>query len=254
LASTSDSRERDRPSGRRSPPRPLALARGGDVVGVRQARLEIAEDLAEESRREESRPEGAGCILADGRQQPESHSDLRGHVIKLPADLLTHSVCSVRRGETSGLRAYAAAPRAWAPMRDGCGLSGRPSGPLPLPGPALHALGRHQRSGGGFPLRRQARRARKPASGRIRSRGRLSPGAAASKISSTCSAQSAGHAATVRRSASLSVCGERIHRSFQPGAAIWTLVGERRPDGCSVGRPLIGRPVVTTGIHRMGGG
>jgi len=98
------------------------------VVGVRQARLEIAEDLAEESRREESRPEGAGCILADVRQQPESHSDLRGHVIKLPADLLAHSVCSVRRGETSGLRAYAAAPRAWAPMRDGCGLSGRPSG------------------------------------------------------------------------------------------------------------------------------
>ena len=74
------------------------------MVGVRQARLEIAEDLAEESRREESRPEGAGCILADGRQQPESHSDLRGHVIKLPADLLAHSVCSVRRGETSGLR------------------------------------------------------------------------------------------------------------------------------------------------------
>jgi hypothetical protein len=36
---------------------------------------------------------------------------------------------------------------------------------------------------------------------------------------------------------------ERIHRSFQPGAATWTLVGERRPDGCSVGRPLTGRRV-----------
>ncbi len=54
----------------------------------------------------------------------------------------------------------------------------------------------------------------------IRSRGRPSPGAAASKISSTCSAQSAAHAATVRLSASLSVCGERIRQSFQPQAAI----------------------------------
>lgn len=50
----------------------------------------------------------------------------------------------------------------------------------------------------------------------MRSRGRPSLGAVASKISSTCSAQSAAHAATVRRSASLSVCGERTRQSFQP--------------------------------------
>ena len=42
----------------------------------------------------------------------------------------------------------------------------------------------------------------------MESRGRLSPGASASKSPSTRSAQSAAHAATIRRSASLSVCGE----------------------------------------------
>jgi hypothetical protein len=41
------------------------------------------------------------------------------------------------------------------------------------------------------------------------SRGPGSPGASASKTSSTRSAQSAAHAATIRRSASLSVCGKR---------------------------------------------
>jgi hypothetical protein len=53
-----------------------------------------------------------------------------------------------------------------------------------------------------------------------RLRGRPSPGAAASKIGSTRSAQSAAHAATARRSASLSVCGERIRQSCQPRAAM----------------------------------
>ena len=42
------------------------------------------------------------------------------------------------------------------------------------------------------------------------SRGRLSPGASASNNPSTRSAQSAAHTATIRRSASLSVCGEPI--------------------------------------------
>lgn len=41
------------------------------------------------------------------------------------------------------------------------------------------------------------------------SRGRLSPGACASNNPSTRSAQSAAQTATIRRSASLSVCGER---------------------------------------------
>ena len=85
--------------------------------------------LPEESRREESRSEGAGCILADGRQQPEGVSDRGGHVIKLPADLLTHSICPVRRGETSSLRGICRGTEGMrAHMRDACGLPSRPSG------------------------------------------------------------------------------------------------------------------------------
>lgn len=49
----------------------------------------------------------------------------------------------------------------------------------------------------------------------IASRGRLSSGASASKSSSTRSAQSAAHAATIRRSDSLSVCEERTRRFSQ---------------------------------------
>jgi hypothetical protein len=48
----------------------------------------------------------------------------------------------------------------------------------------------------------------------IAARGRLSCGASASNSSSTRSAQSAAHAATIRRSPSLSACGEVILRSF----------------------------------------
>jgi hypothetical protein len=107
----------------------LALIRRAGVVEVCHARLEIADDLAEETRREKSRSKGAGCILADGRQQPQSHSYRRGHVIELPADLLTHSVCSVRRGETSGLRGVCGGTEGMGThMRGGCGLSGRSSG------------------------------------------------------------------------------------------------------------------------------
>jgi hypothetical protein len=99
------------------------------VVGVRQARLEVTDDLAEETRREETRSQGAGCILADGRQQQERHPDRRGHVIDLPADLLAHSFSSVRRGETSGFRGVCRCTQGMCPhMRGRCGLTGRPSG------------------------------------------------------------------------------------------------------------------------------
>ena len=47
------------------------------------------------------------------------------------------------------------------------------------------------------------------------SRGRRSPGASASNTHSTRWAQSAAHAATIRRSRSLSVCGEPIATSLQ---------------------------------------
>lgn len=58
----------------------------------------------------------------------------------------------------------------------------------------------------------------------IASRGRVSAGASASKIARTRSAQSAAQDATVRRSASVSVCGERI-----PSLCSWRWrVGNRR--------------------------
>jgi hypothetical protein len=103
----------------------------------------------------------------------------------------------------------------------------------------------------------------------IRSRGRPSHGAAASKISSTCSAQSAAHAATVRLSVSLSVCGERIRQACQPRAAVmgacltaapdaygpckcmtrarscWSLAAPPSPSGCSLVAPPVRRPTET---------
>ena len=104
----------------------------------------------------------------------------------------------------------------------------------------------------------------------IRSRGRPSPGAAASKIGSTRSAQSAANSATARLSASLSVCGERTGKSFQPRPAVMgarltaasrrvrTMRGvtrapdhvghsqhTRSPGGCSLVDPPAGRPTDT---------
>jgi hypothetical protein len=109
--------------------RPVVRPRCGDAIGLRQARLQITDDRAEETRREESGPERASCVLADGRQQPQSGSHRRGHVIKLPADLFPYSICPVRRGETSGLRGIRGGTEGMgAHMRDGSGLSGRSSG------------------------------------------------------------------------------------------------------------------------------
>ena len=104
----------------------------------------------------------------------------------------------------------------------------------------------------------------------IRSRGRPAPGAAASKSGSTRCVQSAAHAATARLSASLSVCGERTGKSFQPRPAVMgarltaasrrvrTMRGvtrapdhvghsqhTRSPGGCSLVDPPAGRPTDT---------
>jgi hypothetical protein len=181
-------------------------------------RLEIADDLAEETRREESRSKGAGCILADGRQQPQSHSYRRGacdraasgspHSQRLLGqarrDQRLRGVC----GGTEGMGTH---------MRGGCGLSGRSSGPAAA-GTCTSRAGTPPTKQRRIPSATSSSPRAKARVRAIRSRGRLSPGAAASKIPSTCSAQSAAHAATVRRSASLSVCGERTRPSFQPRA------------------------------------
>ena len=123
-----------------------------------------------------------------------------------PISLLT---ASGRSGAASpiALAAYAAAPRAWAPM---CGIAeacpaaraaAAAAGPTPCAAPPPAKRRRICSATSSSPRAKARVRA-------IASYGRLSPGASASKKGSTRSAQSAAHAATVRRSASLSVCGE----------------------------------------------
>ena len=118
-------------------------------------------------------------------------------------------IASGRSGAASlmALAACAAAPRAWAPM---CGIAeacpaaraaAAAAGPRPCAAPPPAKRRRICSAASSSPRAKARVRA-------IASCGRLSPGASASKIGSTRSTQSAAHAATVRRSASLSVCGE----------------------------------------------
>jgi hypothetical protein len=96
------------------------------VVGVRQAGLEITDDRSEKARGEQPWPEGTGLILTDGRQLSQGGSGGRGHVAKLPADLLAHSPWPVRSGQPSrfgGVRGGTQSVRAH--MRDARGLPGR---------------------------------------------------------------------------------------------------------------------------------
>jgi hypothetical protein len=109
----------------------------------------------------------------------------------------------------AALAAYAAAPRACAPM---CGMAAA----CPAARAAATAAGTLT-SRDAPPLLKRRRIASaaltspraKARSRAIACRGRLSPGASASKSPRTRSAQSAAHTATIRRSASLSVCGDR---------------------------------------------
>jgi len=71
--------------------------------------------VAENARREQPGPEGTGRILTDGWQLSQGGSGRRGHTPKLPADLLADSGRS-RAASPAALAAYAAAPRACAPM------------------------------------------------------------------------------------------------------------------------------------------
>jgi hypothetical protein len=99
------------------------------AVGLRDASLEITNDPAQDPRREEPRPKGAGPILADGREQSQGGSGRRGHVIKLPADLVGHSICPVGRGQASRLRGVCGGPQGVrAHVGHGGGLPGRSSG------------------------------------------------------------------------------------------------------------------------------
>ena len=96
------------------------------MVGGRQAGLEITDDRAENARREQPGPERTGRILTNGRQLSQGGSGRRGHMPKLPADLLADSLRPVGGGQSSrvgGIRGGTQGVRAH--VRNACGLPGR---------------------------------------------------------------------------------------------------------------------------------
>jgi hypothetical protein len=98
----------------------------GNMVGVRQAGLEVTDDRAEKPRCEKPRTQGTGRILTNGRKLSQGGPGCRRHVTKLPADLLTNSVWPVWGGQTSCLDGVGGgAQGVRAHMGDGCDLSGR---------------------------------------------------------------------------------------------------------------------------------
>jgi hypothetical protein len=105
----------------------LALrSRSEGVVGVRQARLDIADDRAEKTRLQQPRPEGTRRILTDGRQLSQGRSSRRGHSAKLPAHLLADSLPPVGSDQSSRLGGIGGGTQGVrAHMRDARGLPGR---------------------------------------------------------------------------------------------------------------------------------
>ena len=100
-----------------------------DGVGICQAGLELADDRAEKARREEPWSEGAGRILPDAGQLSQGHSGGRGHMVKLPADLLLGSLGAVGGGQSSRLGGIrGGAQRVRAHVSDACRLAGRSGG------------------------------------------------------------------------------------------------------------------------------
>jgi len=139
---------------------------------------------------------------------------------------------SGRSGATSpaALAAYAAAPSACAPIWGSAAA-------CPAARAAAAAAGDFTSRAAPPAMNRRRIPSSTPSSPRakarvrtIASRGRLSSGASASNSSSTRSAQSAAHAATIRRSPSLSVCGEPIPRSFHAFSA--ATVYAAQPGSC----------------------
>jgi len=113
-----------------------------------------------------------------------------------------------RAARPAALAAYAAAPRACAPM-----WATAAACPAALAAAAADGVASSRAAAPTTKRRRisSATSSSPRAKARVRtmaSRGRVSPGASASNSHSTRSAQSAAHPATIRLSASLSVCGE----------------------------------------------
>jgi len=74
----------------------------GVHVGARQSGLQLTDDRALKTRRQQPWPEGTGGILTEGRKQSQSRLDGRGHVAQLPTDFLSNSEVLVVRGQTCG--------------------------------------------------------------------------------------------------------------------------------------------------------
>ena len=135
----------------------------------------------------------------------------------LSCQWISSLTASGRSGAASptALAAYAAAPRACAPM---CGIAAAcpaaraaaAAAGLPASRATAPPANRRRISSATSSWPRPKARVRAMAS-----RGRVSPGASASNSPSTRSAQSAAHTATIRRSASLSVCSEPTPRFSQ---------------------------------------
>ena len=164
------------------------------------------------SRRPDARrpgPKGTGRILANGRQLSQSSSDRGGHAVKLPTGFLADRLRSVRCGPAGGrggIRGGTQSVRAH--MRDTGGrLPGRTGGGHRCGSCHLARGGAADETAADLPCDASSPRAK----ARVRaipSRGRRFPVASASNNPSTHSAQSTAQAATIRRSASISVCGE----------------------------------------------
>ena len=154
-----------------------------------------------------------------GPRGPDEFSPTGGRVrraARTSADIwsscqrISSAIASGRSGSArpAALTAYAAVPSACAPMWQtatawpAARAAAAPAGVLNSPAPTPPE-NRRRISSAVLSSPQANARARA-----IRVRGRSSSGASASKSGSTRSAQSAAHAATRRRSASLSVCGD----------------------------------------------
>ena len=91
--------------------------------------MQLLDDRAEWTRREQSGPQRAGRVLADRRQQPQSCSHRCRHVIELPANLRFTGGPLVGCGQTGGLRGVRGGAESMsAYVRDGRSLPGRSGG------------------------------------------------------------------------------------------------------------------------------
>jgi hypothetical protein len=96
------------------------------MVAVRQAGLQVVDDRPERPGADKPPPERAGLVLPDGWELPQGCSDRRGHVSKLPANLLTDGVWSIRSGQAGRLGGIrGGSQRVRAHMCHPSGLSGR---------------------------------------------------------------------------------------------------------------------------------